>query len=127
MQSVTKTVAAIVLAGGIALVPASGFAATPAAQAKAGAKESKRSTANHATMGTVKSIDANNLVITRSGKDAGDMAFQLKASTRRSGTVAVGTMVSVRYQEEGSNNVATAITVQAAKQTAAAKTTPPVK
>ena len=124
MQSVTKMVAALALAGGIALVPATGFAA----QSAKPQKEAKHSSASHATAGTVKSIDANTMVITRSGKDAVDMTFQLNASTHRSGTVEVGSVVSVRYQEEGTNRVATAITTQdSSKQAAAAHSKPPAK
>ena len=123
MQSVTKMVAALALAGGIALVPATGFAA----QSAKPQKEAKHSSASHATAGTVKSIDANTMVITRSGKDAGDMTFQLNTTTHRSGTVEVGSVVSVRYQEEGTNRVATAITAQNSKQAAAAHSKPPAK
>jgi hypothetical protein len=123
MQSVTKMVAALALAGGIALVPATGFAA----QSAKPQKEAKHSSASHATAGTVKSIDANTMVITRSGKEAGDMTFQLNTSTHRSGTVEVGSVVSVRYQEEGTNRVATAITAQNSKQAAAAHNKPPAK
>jgi hypothetical protein len=57
-------VAALVLAGGIALVPATGFAA----QSAKPHKEAKHSSANHATAGTVKSIDTNSMVITRGGR-----------------------------------------------------------
>jgi hypothetical protein len=116
-------VAALALAGGIALVPATGFAA----QSAKPQKEAKHSSASHATAGTVKSIDANTMVITRSGKEAGDMTFQLNTSTHRSGTVEVGSVVSVRYQEEGTNRVATAITAQNSKQAAAAHNKPPAK
>ena len=64
---------------------------------------------------TVKSLDATTLVITRAGKRAGDMTFMLNASTQRDGSVAVGTPVSVRYQMEGKDNVALAITAEKAK------------
>ena len=122
MQSVTKMVAAVALIGGMALLPGSGYAA----QSTKAPKEAKHSSANHATAGTVKSIDANTLVITRAGKDGGDMTFQLNSSTHRSGTVQVGSVVSVRYQEDGSNRIATAIMPQNAKE-AAAHTAPAKK
>jgi len=122
MQSVTKMVAAVALVGGLAVLPASGYAA----QSTKTQKEAKHSSANHATAGTVKSIDANTMVITRAGKDGVDMTFQLNSSTHRSGTIEVGSMVSVRYQEEGGNRIATAIMPQNAKPTAA-HTTPAAK
>jgi len=65
----------------------------------------------HATQGIVKSIDAKALVISRRGR-LGDMTFSLTPETHREGTVVVGSAVSVRYREDGTNHVATAIAVQ---------------
>jgi hypothetical protein len=95
-------------------------AATPQATAKKGttaaAKPAKpAAAASHSVKGTVKSIDASMLVITKSGKAGGDMTFTLNADTKRDGSPAVGSPVSVRYRSEGANNVATAVTAQAAK------------
>ena len=45
----------------------------------------------------------------------------LNASTQRKGTIAVGTPVSVRYHDDGSTHVATAITAQNEKKPAAKK------
>ena len=87
--------------------------------AKAAAKHA--TAANHATTGLVKSVDANTLVITRPGKKGGEMTFTLNPSTHREGAVEVGSNVSVRYQEDGSSRVATAITARPAKQTEAHK------
>ena len=87
--------------------PAPSKATTPAKATKAAA--------THATTGTVKSLDETTLVITRAGKRAGDMTFTLNASTQRDGSVAVGTPVSVRYQMQGKDNVALAITAEKAK------------
>jgi hypothetical protein len=83
-------------------------AAKPATAAKPAAA------ASHSVKGTVKSIDASSLVISRSGKSS-DMTFTLNADTKRDGAPAVGSPVSVRYRTEGSTNVATAVTAQAAK------------
>ena len=69
----------------------------------------------HATKGTVKSIDASTLVITRKGKTGGVMTFALNPATHLQGTVAVGTSVDVRYREDGKTYVATAITAQQPK------------
>ena len=83
--------------------------AKPAATAKPAAA------ASHSVKGTVKSMDASSLVITKSGKAGGDMTFTLNADTKKDGAPAVGSPVSVRYRAEGSSNVATAVTAQAAK------------
>ena len=69
--------------------------------------------ASHSVKGVVKSIDASSLVISRSGKS--DMTFTVNADTKRDGSPAVGSSVSVRYRTEGSNMVATAVTASAAK------------
>jgi hypothetical protein len=97
-----------------------GVAAAPVAQEKPAAKVSKTKAAKHATMGVVKSIDATALVITRPGKDGGEMTFSLNPSTQRKGTIDVGSRVSVRYTDDGSTHVANAITARARK-TAASK------
>ena len=106
----------LLLAGALAAVPIGAFAAQagkPAAQPAA--KHASTKAATHATMGVVKSVDDNMLVITRSGKDAGDMSFGLNSSTQRKGTIAVGTAVSVRYHDDGATHMATAITAQPQK------------
>jgi hypothetical protein len=71
--------------------------------------------ASHSVKGTVKSMDASTLVITKSGKAGGEMTFTVNADTKKDGAPAVGSAVSVRYRTEGSTNVATAVTAQAAK------------
>jgi len=65
----------------------------------------------HATLGIVKSIDATVLVITRRGR-LSEMTFNLTPETHREGTLVVGSAVSVRYREDGTNHIATAIAVQ---------------
>ena len=71
--------------------------------------------ASHSVKGVVKSMDASSLVITRSGKAGGDMTFTVNADTKKDGSPAVGSPVSVRYRTEGGSNVATAVTASAAK------------
>jgi hypothetical protein len=71
--------------------------------------------ASHSVKGVVKSIDASSLVITKSGKAGGEMTFTLNADTKRDGSPAVGSPVSVRYRAEGSSMVATAVAAQPAK------------
>jgi hypothetical protein len=104
-------VAALAVAGAAqaAQATAKKDAAKPAATAK------PATAASHSVKGTVKSMDASTLVITKSGKAGGDMTFTVNADTKKDGAPAVGSSVSVRYRTEGSTNVATAVTAQAAK------------
>ena len=114
-----KQIALALLAGGLSLVPVAGIAA---AQKAAAAKPSaKAAVATHATRGTVKSIDDSTLVITSTGKNHADMTFTVNGSTQREGTIAAGTPVSVRYHEEGSSNIATAIHAESPKKKGGSK------
>lgn len=83
----------------------------------------KHSTGTHATRGVVKSIDDATLVITPSGKNHADMTFAMNASTERSGTIAAGTSVSVRYRDDAKMHVATAVRVDPANPKTAAHAT----
>ena len=118
-----KAITTTLLAGALAMMSGAAFAASPAvAQSKPAAKSaSTKPAATHATTGVVKTIDANTLVITRAGKSPAEMTFSLNASTHREGTIVAGSPVSVRYQREGTTDVATAITMQQTKTTAANK------
>jgi len=107
--------AAGILTAALAATSSSGFAA-PAGSEKA-AKSSSH--ASHATTGTVRSIDDTKLVIVRPGKK-GEMAFSVSPSTHREGTVAVGSTVSVRYEQNGQTRVATAISAAATSDSKAA-------
>ena len=91
---------------------------TPSQAQPASKSNAKSAAATHTMTGVVKSVDDSTLVITRSGKNPGEMTFMLNPQTHRAGTVEVGSSVSVRYREDGNSNVATAITVQHKKQTA---------
>jgi hypothetical protein len=68
----------------------------------------------HATRGIVQTVDARTLVIARFGH-RGNMTFNVTPETHWEGVVVVGSTVSVRYREEGKDHVATAITLQPAK------------
>ena len=112
-----KYIATAVLAAVVA-APVIGLAKTP--QAPAAAKKEATKTASkaaptHATRGVVKTVDESTLVITKAGKKPEDMTFTLNANTHKEGAVAVGTPVSVRYHEDGTTHVATAVSVEQAK------------
>ena len=111
------------------IVSVAGWAGSRAVEAQTQAKMPAKAAAaknvtaaSHATTGVVKSVDANTLVITRPGKKGGEMTFAVNSSTHREGAVEIGSNVSVRYQQEGSSRVATAITARPAKQSDAHKT-----
>ena len=97
------------------------YAQTPTSSSAKPAKPAaaSKSVATHTTNGTVKSVDATSLVITKAGGKSQDMTFTLDPSTQKQGTVEVGSMVTVHYKTEGSTMTATAITAKPAK---AAKT-----
>lgn len=96
-----------------AQTPAASSSAKPAKPAAA-----SKSVATHTTNGTVKSVDATSLVITKSGSKTQDMTFALDPSTQKQGAVEVGSMVTVHYKTEGSTMTATAITAKPAKAAA---------
>jgi hypothetical protein len=103
------------LAAALAILPVAVFAAAPPAKyptKPATHTSNKATTADHATMGVVKSVNGTALTISRSGKDQGEMSFVLNPSTKRDGKIEVGAPVSVRYREDGASHVATAISTQ---------------
>ena len=126
MRSTTTTV---LLAAAFWIAPAAIFAAPPPKSSSQHsstaqhhtASASKTAMADHATMGVVKSVNDSALTITRSGKDAGEMTFVLDSATKRDGKIEVGSPVSVRYKENGSSHLATAITAQHGKSQSTAK------
>src|SRR6185295_9803891 len=103
--------AAIVISGALSITPVAAFAARRAPESPSLDEGSHSTVAEHATSGTVKSIDATTLVIARAG-NRGEMTFELNPSIHRQGRISVGTRVSVRYQDDGKRHVATAITVE---------------
>ena len=116
MRQFITAVALVVACSAAAAATASAAQTKPAAKTAA-----KSSVATHSTSGTVKSIDANTLVISKPGKKAGEMTFTVNSSTQKDSNVGPGSMVTVRYQTEGKSMVATAITERPAKQMASTK------
>ncbi|HXT71600.1 MAG TPA: hypothetical protein VN700_17720 [Vicinamibacterales bacterium] len=104
------------LSGALATVPMMALAAPQASspQSKSSSKPAPKP-ATHATAGTVKSVDASSLVITKPGAKPSDMTFVLNASTEKKGDLAAGASVQVRYTTSGKQNIATAVTVQKKK------------
>ena len=66
--------------------------------------------ATHFTQGTIDSIEANRLVISRKvrGKTA-QVSFVMDSQTQRSGNLAAGIRVSVQYREASSQKIAAAV------------------
>ena len=94
-------------------VPSAVFAAVVAvprdSQAEDQDPDSPRGT--HAVRGVVKSIAPMVLVITRSTRHPSDLVLVITRFTLRTGTIAVGSEVSVRYRIEGRTFVAAAVVV----------------
>jgi hypothetical protein len=65
----------------------------------------------YATRGMVKSIAKTTLVIDRL-KNRGDITFKLNESTSLDGEITVGSLVSVRYYDDGKTHVAIAVAAQ---------------
>ena len=82
--------------------------ATSAPPASPQAKTSQPAT--HFTQGTITSIQADQLVISRMvrGK-ATPMTFALNSQTERTGNLVAGARVSVQYREANNQNVAAAV------------------
>ena len=113
-----KYIATAALAAAVIAMPIAGLAATrqaaPAAKKEAthGTSGTAKAAPTHATKGVVKSVDDSTLVITRHGKKPEDMTFTMDANTHKEGAVAVGSPVSVRYHENGTSHIATAVSVE---------------
>jgi hypothetical protein len=69
----------------------------------------------HATRGVVKVMDQTALVLTRF-QQRGDITLMLSSETHVAGVIRVGATVSVRYRDEGSRHMATAVTVEDPRQ-----------
>jgi len=95
------------LIGALVLAPSFVLAQTP----KPTPTTKPAAPASHSSAGTVKSVDATSLTITRPTGTVKEMTFVLNDSTKKSGTIAVGAMVDVRYKTEGKQNIATAVSV----------------
>ena len=112
------------LVAALVTLPAYAIAAQSSKPAAKPASTAKAKDASHATTGVVKSISDTSLVIAHGNSKGKEMTFVVNSSTQRDSSVAVGSMVSVRYHEEGKSMIASAIMAQPAKSTpSAAKTT----
>jgi hypothetical protein len=112
------TLTALILTGMMAV---SGAAMAQTSKPSSASAAKPASTATHSVQGVVKSVDASTLVITKSGKNGGEMSFKLDSSTQRDGSIATGTPVSIRYRMDGSSMVATAVNAEAPKSTKTSK------
>ena len=103
---------AAILVGALSVVPmvSGGGAGQPhSPNTQAESPQSTAAVPSHALSGVVKSIDATRLVITRAGKNRGEMTFVLSPATEREGPISVGATVQVRFRTEGRTQVATAV------------------
>ena len=106
---------AVTLALAVMVAPVRTLAAqTQPPQASDGKPGAGQAPGTHATRGTVRTIDANTMVIARGNR--GIMTFSLTSSTHREGVIVVGSAVSVRYREDGKSHIATAISRQQPKE-----------
>ena len=66
--------------------------------------------ATHFTQGTITSINANEVVITKKVRGKAEQArFSINSQTQRNGNLATGTRVSVQYREQNGQNIAAAV------------------
>jgi hypothetical protein len=66
--------------------------------------------ATHFTQGTITSIGANEVVITRKVRGKAEQAkFNISSQTQRNGNLATGTRVSVQYRDHNGQNIAAAV------------------
>jgi hypothetical protein len=66
--------------------------------------------ATHFTQGTITSINANEVVITKKVRGKAEQArFSINPQTQRNGNLATGTRVSVQYREQNGQNIAAAV------------------
>lgn len=105
-----RHLAAIFVLG--ALVPGQAIACRQSAQpSQMSAAAPGPTAAIHATRGVVKAIDETVLVVSRP-RNYGDITFKVTSTTHKDGKIVVGSIVSVRYREDGETHVATAIALQ---------------
>ena len=75
--------------------------------------------ATHFTQGTITSINANEVVITKKVRGKAEQAkFAINSQTQRNGNLAAGTRVSVQYREQNGQNIAAAVRELSAPTTA---------
>jgi hypothetical protein len=79
--------------------------------------------ATHFTQGTISSIGANEVVITKKVRGKAEQTkFTLNSQTQRNGNLATGTRVSVQYREQNGQRIAAAV-----RELTVATTAKPVK
>lgn len=90
-------------------------------------KKNGSSGAKHVAVGTIASIDANEVVINKKvkGKDQ-PMTYKLESSTQKTGNLAVGSPVTIQYRTDNNQMIATSIRERSDKS-AAAKPAKPSK
>src|SRR5207244_12120418 len=72
--------------------------------------QAKTQPATHFTQGTITSIDANAVVITKKVRGKAEQErFTLNSQTQRNGNLAAGTRVSVQYREQNGQKIAAAV------------------
>src|SRR5215831_12241833 len=75
--------------------------------------------ATHFTQGTIASINANQVVITKRVRGKADQtAFSINSQTQRTGNLVAGTRVSVQYRETNGQKIAAAVRELAAEASA---------
>src|SRR5262245_54739426 len=88
---------------------------------------SKKGASKHLAVGTITSIDANQVVVSEKGKGKDQpMTFKMDSSTQKSGNLHSGTLVTIQYVTQNNENVATAVRERASGDTTtspSAKTT----
>ena len=99
-----------VLLGGAAASQANGT------DAPAQSHPAPAAVSTHALSGVVKHVDATTLIVTRAGKNPGEITFVLSPSTHLDGAIGVGATVQVRFRTERDTMVATAVLATAPKR-----------
>ena len=101
MRAKVRTLALV--AGLILALSGSGFAA-------------KKSGDRHVAVGTITSIDNNQVVINEKvkGKEQ-PMTFKIDSSTKKSGNLTTGTAVRIHYRTDNNQNIATEVRERGAK------------
>src|SRR5438552_5964030 len=70
----------------------------------------KQGGSKHTVMGTITSIDANQVVVSEKvkGKDQ-SMTYKLDSSTQKSGKLEKGSPITIQYRSDKNQNIATAV------------------
>jgi TRAP-type C4-dicarboxylate transport system substrate-binding protein len=86
------------------------------------AQKAQKAANNHVAVGTITSIDNNQVVISEkiNGKEQ-PMTFRMDSSTKKIGKVATGSAVRIHYRTENNQNIATAVRQRGAKNVTSAK------